>query len=61
MEECDFKITWYRVTWSGKFLLVQEKCSLCNKIRERTIRCDLHSSYPSKEWNKSSILITNGC
>ena len=57
MESCVFNITWYRVTWSGKFTLVQEKCSLCNKIRERSIRCDLASSYPSKKWHKNNRLL----
>lgn len=47
-----FKVTWYRITWSGKFMLIQEECSICNEIKERSISCDLPSSYPSKEWYK---------
>lgn len=44
-----YKVNWYRITWSGRFKLVSERC-YCGHVRERTLRCQEESSYPSKEW-----------
>lgn len=46
----NFQIEWYRITWSGKFKLVIEKCSFCNHTRSRTIEFLAKSSFPSRAW-----------
>jgi hypothetical protein len=45
-----YKVHFYRITWSGRFKLVSEKCDFCNLVRERSIPCKEKSSYPSKDW-----------
>lgn len=52
MDECMHQYTayWYRITWSGNFKLISETCDHCGHVRERSIRVNEPSSYPSKEW-----------
>ena len=40
----------FRITWSGRFKLIQAECSKCKLIQERSVRVRMSSSYPSKEW-----------
>ena len=45
-----YKTCWYRITWSGRFKLLNEVCH-CGHVRERTIRISQQpSTYPSKVW-----------
>jgi hypothetical protein len=46
-----YKVHFYRITWSGRFKLVSEKCDYCNLVRERSICIPQQKgSYPSKDW-----------
>jgi hypothetical protein len=46
-----YKVHFYRITWSGRFKLVNEKCDLCNLVRERSISIPQQKgTYPSRAW-----------
>jgi len=52
MCEHNFLKTWYRVTWSGNFVLFIEECFNCKYVRQTNEPGNFESSYPSTEWTK---------